>query len=482
MGEALNRLRCFPLLVAASLWSSYALANDRACYNPKFPDAVIKACTQLINSGKLKGAALSTAYNNRGLAHNHKADYDRAIQDLSEAIRLDPNNSSAFNNRGMAYNYKNDYDRAIIEFGIAIRLDPGKFSAFNNRAFSYSNKREHDRAIADASEAIRLNPKNAFAYKNRAASYEGKGELEKALADFQAALRIGFGSSPNKIAEREAIDGGRRIEEKLAASKLAAVKPAAPKPVASQPQEHTPPPAAAAPAVQSEIRVALVIGNGRYRHAGALANPANDAADIAAALRRIGFEVVEGADLDRRAMEDKVREFSRKLDRADLALFYYAGHGLQVSGRNYLLPVDSKLERPGDLTFEAMDMSQVLAQMEAEQRVNLVFLDACRDNPLSRSLARSMGTRSSTVGTGLAQIHSALGTMIGFATQPDAVALDGDGRNSPFTTAMLKHLSTPALDIAVLMRRVRADVVSATRGKQVPWDHSSLIGEVVLAR
>ena len=120
--------------------------------------------------------------------------------------------------------------------------------------------------------------------------------------------------------------------------------------------------------------------------------------------------------------------------------------------------------------------------MEAEKRVNLIFLDACRDNPLARSLARSLGTRSSAVGQGLASIQSAIGTMIAYATQPDNVALDGEGRNSPFTAALLKHLVTPGLEIGALMKRVRADVIAATREKQVPWDHSSLIGYVILMK
>ena len=119
---------------------------------------------------------------------------------------------------------------------------------------------------------------------------------------------------------------------------------------------------------------------------------------MAAALRRLGFDVVEGRNLDRRAMDDAIREFGRKLERADLALFFYAGHGLQVNGKNYLVPVDAKLERAGDLALDTVDVATVLAQMEAEKRVNLVFLDACRDNPLSRSLARSLGTRSTSVG------------------------------------------------------------------------------------
>jgi len=200
-------------------------------------------------------------------------------------------------------------------------------------------------------------------------------------------------------------------------------------------------------------------------------------------LRKIGFEVVEGIDLTRAGMTDKIRDFSHKLEGADLALFFYAGHGLQVGGRNYLVPIDAKLDRPGDLALDTVDVAVVLAQMEAEKRVNLVFLDACRDNPLARTLARSLGsTRSTSVGVGLATIQSAIGTMIAYATQPDNTALDGEGRNSPFTTALLKHIATPGVDISTVMRRVRADVIASTKERQVPWDHSSLVGEVVLAQ
>ena len=165
-----------------------------------------------------------------------------------------------------------------------------------------------------------------------------------------------------------------------------------------------------------------------------------------------------------------------------MALLFYAGHGMQVGGKNYLVPVDAKLERVGNLSFETIEVGEILALMEAEKRVNLVFLDACRDNPLARSFARSLGTRSTSVGPGLAAIQSAVGTMIAYATQPDNVALDGEGRNSPFTAALLKHITTPALEISAMMKRVRADVIAATREKQVPWDHSSLVGDVVLVR
>ena len=239
---------------------------------------------------------------------------------------------------------------------------------------------------------------------------------------------------------------------------------------------------ASLPSSAEPSRVALVIGNGAYRYANPLPNPPNDAADVAAALRRIGFDVVEGRDLDKRAMEAKIVEFGRKLDGANLATFFYAGHGLQVGGKNYLVPIDAKVERLAELSFETVEVSQVLAQMEADRRVNLVFLDACRDNPLARSLARNSvpGSRSTSVGQGLASIQSAVGTMIAYATQPDNVALDGAGRNSPFTAALLRHIATPGLEVSALMKRVRSDVVQSTNQKQVPWDHSSLMGDVVL--
>src|SRR5581483_2136062 len=185
----------------------------------------------------------------------------------------------------------------------------------------------------------------------------------------------------------------------------------------------------------ADKRVALVIGNSAYVSAPALANPVNDASDIAAALQGVGFEVILGTDLAKPAFDGKVRDFARILDRADVALLFYAGHGLQVAGRNYLIPVDAKLQIERDLDFEAISVDFVLKQMELERegKTNVVFLDACRDNPLARNLARSMGTRSASIGQGLAQVQTGVGTFIAYSTQPGNVALDGQGRNSPFT-------------------------------------------------
>lgn len=228
-------------------------------------------------------------------------------------------------------------------------------------------------------------------------------------------------------------------------------------------------------------RVALVIGNSAYEHAAPLENPKNDAVALAGVLERLGFTVVIGVDLKRAAFEKTVRKFSKALRGADVGLFFYAGHGLQVKGQNYLAPIDAALDDEADLDFEAMPVRTVLKQMERQTKTNLVILDACRNNPLARNLARSMGTRSAGIGRGLARVKSGIGTMIAFATEPGNVALDGDGTNSPFTTALLQHIETPGLDVAQLMRRVRKDVIAKTSGRQVPWNNSSLTGDFFFA-
>jgi Caspase domain len=229
-------------------------------------------------------------------------------------------------------------------------------------------------------------------------------------------------------------------------------------------------------------RVALVIGNGAYVNANTLPNPPNDATDMTAALKKLGFTVIGGNDLDFAAMGARIGEFEDAARDADVTLFFYAGHGLQVSGRNYLVPVNAKLDRESALQFEAIDAEAVLRSMAGPGKIAIAFLDACRDNPLSRSLKRSLGkSRSTAVQQGLA-VPSIVGggMLIGFSTAPGEVAADGDGRNSPFTTALLKNLNTPGLEIQQLMTRVKADVFSMTKETQEPWHNSSLRSEVYL--
>ena len=226
----------------------------------------------------------------------------------------------------------------------------------------------------------------------------------------------------------------------------------------------------------AQKRVALVIGNSAYQYTSRLDNPKNDATDMAAVLKQLGFQVIEGFDLDKTAFERKVRDFSTALGAADVGLFFYAGHGLQVAGQNYLVPIDAKAETADALDWEMVPLNLVQKTMERTERTNIIFLDACRNNPLARNLARAMGTRSADIGRGLAQVESGTGTLISFSTQPGNVASDGAGRNSPFTGALVKRITTSNDDLSALLIDVRNDVIEATQNRQVPWENSSLRG------
>jgi hypothetical protein len=238
-------------------------------------------------------------------------------------------------------------------------------------------------------------------------------------------------------------------------------------------------------------RVALVIGNASYTHAVTLKNPTNDATAMADTLQRFGFEVIggsiNGTDLPYGAFRERLRDFGRALrDRnADVALLFFAGHGMQVNGRNYLVPVDAAPESEADVDLELIELQTILNGMAKSQRTCLVFLDACRDNPLARNLARAMrldDARSAGITEGLVEQKVSAGTLIGFATQPEHVAYDGAGDNGYFTEALLKQLQQNAdRDVELLLRDVRNKVIEDTekksRGSQVPWVHSALTGE-----
>ncbi len=237
-----------------------------------------------------------------------------------------------------------------------------------------------------------------------------------------------------------------------------------------------------APATQKKI--ALVIGNGDYVTAPRLANPVNDAVDVASTLSTLGFDVIDGYDLDYGGMQEKVRDFARALEGADVGLFFYAGHGLQVDGKNYMVPVDAALADEGAVDFETVDMNSVISRLSAPDRTSLVFLDACRDNPLLADLARqAAAARSVAVAGGLAPPDAgAANLLVAYSAQPGATASDGAGRNSPFTSAILHHIETPGLDVQQLMRRVRSSVIEQSEGLQVPFDNSSLTSDFFFVR
>lgn len=217
-----------------------------------------------------------------------------------------------------------------------------------------------------------------------------------------------------------------------------------------------------------------MIGNSEYKHTARLENPKNDAADVAKQLKELAFHVIERRDLDKGAMERAVRDFAETLGGAQVGLFFYAGHGMQVGGQNYLVPIDAKLTTASAVDFEMVRLDLVHRTMEREAPTNILIMDACRDNPLARNLARAPGTRSTQVGRGLAPIESGEGTLISFSTQPGNVALDGTGRNSPYASALLKHMGNPGDDLPTILINVRNDVMQATGRRQVPWEHSAL--------
>jgi uncharacterized caspase-like protein len=223
----------------------------------------------------------------------------------------------------------------------------------------------------------------------------------------------------------------------------------------------------------NEQRVALVIGNGAYKDSP-LKNPVNDATDISAVLKELDFKVITRTDATLRQMKAAVDAFWVELKQGGVGLFFFAGHGLQVQGRNYLVPVDAGVAVEQDVEFECLDAGRVLGRMEAAGNdLNLVFLDACRNNPFARSF-RS-GRR------GLARMDAPTGSLVAFATAPGSVAADGKGRNGIFTGALLKHIRTPGLQINELLMSVRRDVVERSSKKQVPWESSSLLGKFYFA-
>jgi TPR repeat protein len=230
-------------------------------------------------------------------------------------------------------------------------------------------------------------------------------------------------------------------------------------------------------------RVALVVGNGAYQNVTRLPNPTRDARAISTTLETVGFEVITALDLDADGMLRSVREFADKSRTAEVALFYYAGHGIQVDGQNYLLPISADIQRARDLAYEAVSLNQITTELEAAgPTLTLVLLDACRDNPLAELMRRNAGElgRNIQTGGGLARTQSAAGMLIAYATEPGAVALDGEGDNSPFTKALLEWMPQPGVEVGQLFRRVRERVMDLTGGTQVPWVEEAVLGEFYL--
>jgi hypothetical protein len=234
-----------------------------------------------------------------------------------------------------------------------------------------------------------------------------------------------------------------------------------------------------ATAAAADRRVALVIGNSAYKNAPSLSNTINDSTAIAALFKSVGFEVVISRnDLGVVDFKRSVREFLITAENADMAVVYYAGHGVEISGTNYLVPVDARLSRDYDVDDEAVSLDRIIWALQSVRRLRLILLDACRDNPFAAKL-RSAGTRATSRG-GLAKIEEvSADTLVAYAAKAGSVSYDGDGINSPYATALIRHLGEPGLDIRIVLGRVRDDVVAMTGGRQEPFIYGSLGGATI---
>jgi tetratricopeptide (TPR) repeat protein len=455
------------------------------------------------------------AYNNRGNAYNRKGDHDHAMADYSEAIRLDPKYAVAYNGRASVFNQKGNGDRALADLDEAIRLNPKYAVAYNGRGFAFKQKGELDRAIRDLDEAIRLDPKLAAAYSNRGAAHRQKRDMDRAIADLSEAIRLDPNITPaytdrglayeqkgdpdlarlDFLAALERRTGTyTTIESALATARarLAALGGTVPEPArrqASQPPELR-------PAVVTGRRVALVIGNDRYPNLSAdaqLANATNDARAVKRTLEGLGFEVLYGENLDRRAFVDKLSDLTSRLDKDAIALFYFAGHGVAFSGANYLLPSDIPRPRPtaegrgeeARLADQAIAEAQVIERItDSGARVAIAVLDACRDNPLRSSTVRSLGSArglaQSPPAEGLFSIYSA-----GFGQQAlDRLGPEDHNPNSVFTRVFIEKLKTPGLDLQAVATETRRGVVALAKKighSQFPAYYDQITGDVYLA-
>jgi tetratricopeptide (TPR) repeat protein len=627
-------------------------------------DIAIRGCDTIIKSGRESRDDLALAYINRAAAYDNKGDYDRAIADYGNAIKLAPEDSSAYRYRAEVYKEKGDYDRAIADYGKLIKLNPSP-SAYENRAHAYAMKGDYNRATADYDKELEFDPLNPWAYEGRADAYSKQGDYERAIPDYDKSIKMqpdngrayyGRGvayaakADPAKAvtdfrAASQLIPAGDELNQKargriadlekqlataapssadgvigdsgpevddLASSSLPALNsifdsalagpegvvpydrgspsPAAPakaaewtdcanasgqldrsiaactkiiersgetsanvataymnrgvahggkgeydqeisdenkavelkpddggafygrgfayeakgdfakaladfraaaKLIPANDQLHdqalsrladlekllaAPVPAPAAPAPSS--RVALVIGNSAYRNVPALNNPVNDANLITEALKTDGFHVTVADNLDRDGLINALKAFATKADAADWAVVYYAGHGIEMVGTNYLIPVDAKLATDRDVTWETISADDIMTAINGAHELRVVILDACRDNPFTTAMKRSTGVFRS-IGRGLTRVAlpDNRGTVIVYSAKPGQVATDGDGADSPFATALAHHLTDPGVEISKLFRIVGDEVFASTGNVQEVFQDSSLPGK-----
>ena len=418
------------------------------------------------------------ARNFRGTLYFRKGALQSALDDFNGALKVAPNLYIAHVNRGRVLTINKDYDGALSDFAEAERIDPGALQARSSRCLAYTDMGKFDSAIADCNSVIEKMPKNQFVLVSRAEAYLAKGDLDTALKEFNFVL----GLNPNNVRAHtgrgQVFERKHNLEQARADYRSAsfALTPYDIYEVAQAREKARERLAALTPQAPAGAtttrRVALVIGNGAYQNVHPLANPPRDARLVADALRAVGFqEVTLANDLTRDKFFDTLHAFALAAEKADWAVVYYAGHGLEIGGVNYIVPVDAKLAVDKDAETEAVALEQVIAAVGAARKLHLVMLDACRDNPFAPAMQRTIALK--LVDKGLSNIEPGAGFMVVYAAKHGETAQDGKGIDSPFAIAVARDVKEPHVEVRKLFDIVRDDVWNSTKHEQQPFIYGS---------
>ncbi len=423
-----------------------------------------------------KRANFGYAYNNRGTIHLRRGALQSALDDFNLSIKYTPTFLLGWTNRARMRTLNKDFDGAIADFAAAEKIDPAAPQIAGNRCITYGMMGKYDQAFADCDGLIEKQPRNTFAINNRAEVNVMKGDLDAALKDYNTVIQLNPNSvrahsGRGQIYERRKDLAQARADYRAAAYSLTRFDEPDVARARAIAQERLAALTPQAPAGSTGRRVALVIGNGAYKNVHALPNPPRDAKMIANVLRDVGFQtVISVSDLSRDKFFEALQTFATEAENADWAVVYYAGHGFEIGGVNYLVPVDAKLAADRDAETQAVALEQVIAAVGAARKVRLVMLDACRDNPFAPAMQRTLSLK--LVDKGFSNIEPGAGFMVVYAAKHGETALDGDGgADSPFATALAREIKVPKVEIRKLFDIVRDDVWSATKHEQQPFSY-----------
>ena len=417
-------------------------------------------------------------YNNRGVIQLRKGALQSALDDFNLSIKYTPKFLLGWTNRARVRTLMKDYDGALADFAEAEKIDPGAQQIAANRCVTWGLMGKYDQAFADCNGLIEKQPKNVYAINNRAEVSMMKGDLDVALKDYNTAIQLNPNSvrahsGRGQIYERKKDLAQARADYRAAAYSLTKFDELDVARARAVAQERLAALTPQAPAGASARRVALVVGNGAYKNVHALPNPPRDAKLIASVLKDIGFQtVISVSDLTRDKFFEALKTFADEAEKADWAVVYYAGHGFEIGGVNYLVPVDAKLAADRDAETQAVALEQVIAAVGAARKVRLVMLDACRDNPFAPTMQHTLSLK--LVDKGFSNIEPGAGFMVVYAAKHGETAIDGEnGADSPFATALAREIKVPKVEIRKLFDIVRDDVWSTTKHEQQPFSYGS---------